>query len=87
MNLGGNNLEKSLISSKPLKKESKHKFYKKTNFFVFLQTIILIFLVSFSVFSQEKGSDNSTDSVAFYLKNAKGTHKFSYLKRAVLLSE
>ena len=87
MNLGGNNLEKLLISSKPLKKESKHKLYKKTKFFGFSQTIILVFLVSFSIFSQEKGFDNNIDSIAFYINNAKGTYKFSYLKRAVLLSE
>ena len=87
MNLGGNNLEKLLISSKPLKKESQLKFYKKTKFLGFLQTIIFVFLVSFSLFSQEKGFNNNIDSISFYINNAKGTHKFSYLKRAVLLSE
>ena len=39
------------------------------------------------MFSQNKGLDISIDSIAFYVKNAKGAHKFSYLKRAVLLSE
>jgi signal transduction histidine kinase len=39
------------------------------------------------VFSQEEGFDNNIDSIAFYINNAKGTFKFSYLKRAVLLSE
>ena len=39
------------------------------------------------MFSQNKDLDISIDSIAFYVKNAKGAHKFSYLKRAVLLSE
>tara|TARA_B110000902_G_scaffold252703_1_gene314483 strand:+ start:7371 stop:9422 length:2052 start_codon:yes stop_codon:yes gene_type:complete len=87
MNLGGNNLEKLLISSKSLKKESKYKFYKKTNFFCFLQTIILVFLVSFSIFSQEKGFDNNIDSLAILLKEYKKTKQPHLPKKAFLLAE
>lgn len=48
----------------------------KKNLFLFL------FFSVFVVFSQ-----NQKDSISFYLKNAKGAHKFLYLKRAVLISE
>lgn len=53
------------------------RFYpmKKTLF-------LFLFFSVFIVFSQKQ-----QDSIAFYLKNAKGAHKFLYLKRAVLLSE
>ncbi|WP_158009637.1 tetratricopeptide repeat-containing sensor histidine kinase [Tenacibaculum todarodis] len=43
---------------------------------------LFLFFSVFIVFSQKQ-----QDSIAFYLKNAKGADKFSYLKRAVLLSE
>ncbi|QNM85062.1 tetratricopeptide repeat protein [Polaribacter pectinis] len=48
----------------------------KKNIFLFL------FFTVFVAFSQKQ-----KDSIAFYLKNAKGVNKFLYLKRAVLLSE
>lgn len=43
---------------------------------------LLLLFVSVSLFSQKE-----KDSIAFYLKNAKGTNTFPYLKRAVLISE
>ncbi|MCH3883606.1 tetratricopeptide repeat-containing sensor histidine kinase [Tenacibaculum aquimarinum] len=43
---------------------------------------LFLFFSAFIVFSQKQ-----QDSITFYLKNAKGANKFSYLKRAVLLSE
>ena len=57
------------------------KFTNKKNI------LFLLLFVNLSVFSQEEGFDNNIDSIAFYINNAKGTFKFSYLKRAVLLSE
>ncbi|TXD50006.1 hypothetical protein ES045_02155 [Polaribacter sp. IC073] len=51
-------------------------YLMKKNIFLFLFFTVLV------IFPQKP-----TDSIAFYLKNAKGTHQFSYLKRAVLLSE
>jgi signal transduction histidine kinase len=65
------------------------KRFQKATYFLFNKKNILFSLlfVNLSVFSQEKGFDNNSDSIAFYIKNAKGTYKFSYLKRAVLLSE
>ena len=63
--------------------------FQRATYFLFDKKNILFFLlfVNLSVFSQEEGFDNNIDSIAFYINNAKGTFKFSYLKRAVLLSE
>ena len=68
---------------------SKHQLFKRLKRLFFTKTNTLFFLlfISISVFSQNKDLDISIDSIAFYVKNAKGAHKFSYLKRAVLLSE
>ena len=68
---------------------SKHQLFKRLKrlFFTKINTLFFLLFISISVFSQNKGLDISIDSIAFYVKNAKGAHKFSYLKRAVLLSE
>jgi len=65
------------------------KPFQRVTYFLFNKKNILFLLlfVNVSVFSQEEGFDNNIDSIAFYINNAKGTFKFSYLKRAVLLSE
>ena len=65
------------------------KLFQRVTYFLFNKKNILFLLlfVNVSVFSQEEGFDNNIDSIAFYINNAKGTFKFSYLKRAVLLSE
>ena len=68
---------------------SKHQLFKRLKrlFFTKINTLFFLLFISISVFSQNKDLDISIDSIAFYVKNAKGAHKFSYLKRAVLLSE
>ena len=65
------------------------ELFQRATYFLFNKKNILFLLlfVNLSVFSQEEGFDNNIDSIAFYINNAKGTFKFSYLKRAVLLSE
>ena len=65
------------------------RLFQRATYFLFNKKNILFLLlfVNLSVFSQEEGFDNNIDSIAFYINNAKGTFKFSYLKRAVLLSE
>ena len=65
------------------------ELFQRVTYFLFNKKNILFLLlfVNLSVFSQEEGFDNNIDSIAFYINNAKGTFKFSYLKRAVLLSE
>ena len=68
---------------------SKHQLFKRIKRLLFtkINTLFFLLFISISVFSQNKDLDINTDSIAFYVKNAKGAHKFSYLKRAVLLSE
>ena len=68
---------------------SKHQLFKRLKRLLFtkINTLFFLLFISISVFSQNKDLDINTDSIAFYVKNAKGAHKFSYLKRAVLLSE
>lgn len=51
------------------------------------KSLYLLILLHFSIFSQENKISKETGSIDFYLKNAKGANKFTYLKRAVLLSE
>ncbi|MEE9408856.1 MAG: ATP-binding protein [Polaribacter sp.] len=67
----------------------KHQQYKclKSLLLKKLNTLLILLFLSTSVFSQKKELNKNIDSIAFYLKNAKGVNKFLYLKRAVLLSE
>lgn len=81
MKLEEKNFIELLMSFNPKKRMIKHQLFKK------LKTLFFLLFVSVSVFSQNKELDKNIDSIAFYLKNAKGAYKFSYLKRAVLLSE
>lgn len=68
---------------------SNIRLFKKLRNLFFTQKLIVffIFLVSLTISSQKKEFDKNTDSIVFYLKNAKGSKKFQYLKRAIALSE
>ena len=61
--------------------------YLKSVFPTKINVLLLLFIVNISLFSQKREIDKKIDSISFYLKNAKGSDKFLYLKRAVLLSE
>ncbi len=80
-------LEELLINSNPFRILGKKKLYNKTKYFIFSQTKILVFLVSFSVFSQENDFDNNIDSLAIILKEYTKTKQPHLPEKAFLLAE
>ncbi|MBT7817414.1 MAG: hypothetical protein HN566_11815 [Polaribacter sp.] len=78
-----------IISYNFFKLMSNHKLIIKTNYLFYGQTklLFLFFLVSFSVFSQEKDFDNSIDSITFLLNQYKKTKQAHLPQKAFLLAE
>jgi signal transduction histidine kinase len=78
-----------IISYNFFKLMSNHKLIIKTNYLFYGQTklLFLFFLVSFSVFSQEKDFDNSIDSITFLLNQYKKTKQPHLPQKAFLLAE